>query len=297
MTTKLGKHALMRALRKIHNEYFEIIRFFIKLGRFPDLLNPRTISEFLVSRKLQKDFPDPQLCGKLEGYEFFKKAVAFIDTPEVVLSLGSGDLHLLHGLSDGNYLVKASNSSGGVAKFSVTDGIPSTSYQALRKLAERWLDQRYDEISGEFFYAFAKPKILIEKNVLHGDTFACDLKVHCSRGRACIVQFIDRNHGNMKRFTWVKIGDTFVPKRLYKGEVSGFAKVVEREKLLEACEAAEIVSREMDYVRVDFILGEEATLYFVELTFLPAGGTMPLVDAAADAEFFDVLQIGSLKRT
>ena len=49
----------------------------------------------------------------------------------------------------------------------------------------------------------------------------------------------------------------------------------------------------MDYVRVDFILGEEATLYFVS-TFLPAGGTMPPL-MLPQMRSFDVLQIGSLE--
>ncbi len=288
MRKKDIKHYLMLFLRKISNDIFEYVRFFIFTQRIPSQRRIRTMSEFLLRKKLQRHFVKPELAGKLEAYSYVKKNFPSVRTPNVLCTIDNTE-EKIGQIGYGNYIMKASHGSGYFQTFSVSETISSYDLEELNRYAQSWLKKKYYAISGEFVYRYVKQKVFIEESVLTDTSLANDIKIHCNDGDAVIVQQIARQTGTLIRHTWVHENGKLQIIDMYKHDNRNDASL-NISTIMEAVNQAEELSKGLGYVRVDFIVSSSNELYFIEYTFFPAGGTMPLRSFEHDQKFMNLLE-------
>ena len=277
----------MLIIRLFANKPFEYIRFVILTKRRPAVKKINTISDFLYNKKLLKIFIKPELSGKLESYEFVNLKYPMVDTPTVI-HLFNNPPREFPSLDCGNYIMKGSHGSGYFLTFSTTGNFGYRDELRLMKYARSWLKKKYYAISGEFVYAYTKPLVFIEKNVLGNTALATDIKIHCNDGDAVIVQQIARQTGTLIRQTWLHENGHLHTIDMYKDDNQCEVNC-NQNTVLKATALAQDLSSGLGYVRVDFIVGARNELFFVEFTFFPAGGTMPLRSKQHDVKFFELL--------
>lgn len=284
---KKFKHLIMRSARFVAPRLFEKLRYLIFLGYWPDFDYPTTISEYLVNKKLKGGIICPELCGKLEGYKYVSEKFPFVSMPRFICLVDSE--HSFLGLREGEYILKASNASGCFVTFSVRESEIGLKSRELFAMSLKWLKSNYASISGENVYSSAKNAVFVEENVLGTATLAVDLKIHCNNGDAVIVQQIDRSSGKLRRKTWLNSSGELVDIDLYRDESIHDVSIIPEYVIREGCRLAGEMSCGLGYVRVDFILNERFELFFVEFTYFPAGGTMPLLSKTKDQLFYTLL--------
>lgn len=283
------KHKLMSAAGTFNRPVYERIRFLALRGWFPKVGNPRTITEWLLRKKLSGNYVRPELSGTIEGYEHVRSVAPDVLLPTVVANFRrSDDCRTVPNVPDGRYLLKGSHGSGMIRKVTVRHGEWAPSYQELAPVISSWLSTDYSVIGGESCYQSAEKAVLMERIITRDGDLAVDLKVHCLGGSPKILQMIDRRSGTLVRMTWL-VDEHLEMKRvsLYRNDSANTICQVELGAISrQALTTSAFLAKDFDYVRVDFLLADDR-LYFGEFTHTPAGGCMPLKDFAADRYFLE----------
>lgn len=288
ISTILIKHGIMRILGAVHRPSYEYIRFLIMRRWWPNLVNPTTISEWLLRRKLYQTLERPELCGKHEGYNFARTTCDDLAIPDVVATLAIGE-SLPQDLPKGHYVVKGSHGSGMISPLFVADEATWTpSRSAIKEQAARWLRTDYSKISGEPFYADAERLVIFERSLTRENEFATDIKIHCVKGVPRVFQFLDRRQDKVMRFTWkILANETLQPVDYFVNEFESAPDVIDAALTKQSIQYARELSAAFEYVRVDLMLTHAGHPIFGELTFVPHGGCMPLKTRVAEEDFFN----------
>jgi len=289
---KKVKHFFSKIGYLFNHRLFSIFRYILLLKRIPNLSKPSTISEFLLKRKIENSFVRPELSGKIEGHEFAKHLIGEKNCIEkkYFITLQDDINHtvqkLLENIQSGECLIMKPNHS--CAQYLLLDNsiLSIWTEQKLVKLINYWLKYDYSDISGENIYRNAKRGILVEK-AISGKMIASDIKIHCFHGQPKVIQFMDRTEVKLKRQTFKIDHDQITPVQYYRNEVLSHDHS-KMHFLKDIIKHSATLSRDFDYVRVDFIYNANQ-YYFAELTFLPAGGCMPLLNCEVDKTYFSYL--------
>ena len=254
------------------------------VGRYPNLRRPRTFNEHILMRSLK---PDPRYAGLTDK-------IAVRDY--VARTLGESYLIPLIAVPDNftrdvfdslpqSFVMKANHGSTFVE---IVRDKSKVSFEHLKKLADRWLATEFYHVSRERHYKEIKPRLFFEKLLLDSSgQVPPDYKVHVFRRKGMrpvmyIVQISDRfgpfPRGNVYDSDWNHLDVTI-------GEYARNATPDTRPtNLAEILEAADKLSRDFDYVRVDLYAPDNA-LYFGELTFTPGAGVVPMFPDRVDFEW------------
>ena len=73
MGNKYIKHKLMLGLGKVNRKAYEKVRFLLLLKRWPNIKKPQTINEWLLHRKINQIYSNPELSGTIESYQYAQK--------------------------------------------------------------------------------------------------------------------------------------------------------------------------------------------------------------------------------
>lgn len=231
-------------------------------GKFPNLLFPEHLNDYIALEKLKLEFARVFLSDKTSVRHFVVSK-----SPNCVTL----DISVLEKVSQirefdpDQWVFKANHDSGSV-RFSNS------------KKDERFLRNRirtyYGIPDGEWPYRFIKPVILAEKRLPINPIDIVDYKFHCSKGRVFAVQVIS------KRFSNEETEEVMVDEA---GELLGVlldqgfyrSNDFKRPKQwLSLVNDARLLSEGFDYVRVDLYAATLSTdTYFGEMTFYPHGGT------------------------
>jgi hypothetical protein len=278
----------MRLAGALHRPTYEKTRFYLMRGWWPNLATPTSIAEYLVGRKLRNNFERPEIAGKVEGYAYAAATCPDLVIPQIEAIMNDDDP--LPDLPAGDYIVKGSHGSGMVCPLTIAeDGAWTPTRVVMSEHVQRWLKTDYAAISGEWLYRATERCVIFERSLCSAGELALDVKIHCAKGAPRVVQFLDRTSGRLERFTWTVDDDLKVTSaRLYRNEYheppAGMNDVLMNVCLLHARAACQ----GFDYIRVDFMVTATGTPVFAEMTYLPAGGCMPLIDRATDEAFFQL---------
>lgn len=265
-----------------------------EVGRFPNLLWPRTFNEHILRRNLR---PDPRYAaltdklavreyvGSMLGEQFL---VPLISSPEKLTPA------VFTSLPD-SFVMKANHGSSFVE---IVHDKSKVDFEELQQLSALWLSTNFYKNARERHYKNIEPRLFFEALLLDKrGKIPADYKVHCFGRKAgvpkmYIVHISDRfghaPRGNVYDVDWNHLDVTI-------GEYARSATPEPRpDNLCEVLGVAEVLSRGFDYVRVDLYAPDNA-IYFGELTFTPGAGVVPMFPDQIDFEWGKLF--GPIERT
>jgi len=230
-----------------------------RLGRLPNLVNPRGYNDVIQWLKLYDQTPEHVIaCDKYAVREWVAERV------------GEGVLNRLLYVADEPlegvptpYMLKATHDSGSTYKIRQEADL----VEAIPKLREK-LGRVYGAHKGEWAYSFVKPRVIAEELMPEP---IIDYKFHCTHGKVRWVQVIwDRDSGQPKEAIFLPDG-TLTDLHMDHKMVHAPGGYSGEDEWSELTEVAETLAEGWRYVRVDlyYVMGVK----FGELTFWPLSGS------------------------
>jgi hypothetical protein len=231
---------------------------------FPNLSNPRTLSEKIAWRKLyERDPRMPSLVDKITSKE--QMAARFGEGFVIpTLATFASESEIDFGALQYPCVIKANHGSS-MNLFLMER--PADEEKVRGKLG-RFLRFRYHAVREEWAYSKVKPRLLVEPFLAGGEHGLVDYKIHTFHGHAYAIEIItDRytgHYGAMFDRDWNEIPCLF-------GAVKAPYTIPRPVQLDRMIDIAEQIGKDFSYVRVDFY-EVEGRAVFGEITFYPGGG-------------------------
>ena len=159
----------------------------------------------------------------------------------------------------------------------------------LKKKFDKWLKTNYGKKTIELHYAKIKPQIIIEKYIGDENSLPVEYKIHVFNGVAKYLYVVTG------RGVDIRYNNYYIDWTPFDGaQFNGWKKTdYELEKPAnydKMIEIAELLAKPFPFVRVD-LYNINGVIYFGEMTFTPAKGTLILDDDKVDYEISKWLKI------
>lgn len=253
----------------IPDEKYIKIKYKLEMNQKFNLKEPRTFNEKLQWLKLYDR--KPEYTKMVDKYEAKKYVANIIGKKYIIPTLGVWDKFedIDFTKLPNQFVLKPTHASGNVFICKNKDEID---YKKLKKTVQKWLKRNYYLVHREWPYKNVKPRIIAEEYMEDQIGELIDYKVYAFNGQCDYVMvcfdrikgetkfiYYDRNWNIKKEFSkdGIKYGDTI--------------KIEKPKNLDKMFEFAEILSKNIPFVRVDFY-ESNGNLYFGELTFYPSAG-------------------------
>lgn len=161
--------------------------------------------------------------------------------------------------------------------------------EELRKKFNKWLKTNYGKKTLELHYSPIKPQIIIEELMLDNDKLPTEYKIHVFNGVAKSL-YVVTNRGIDIRYNNYYIDWTPFDGSQFNGWKKTDYELDKPENFDEMVSLAETLAKEFPFVRVD-LYNIKGKIYFSEMTFTPAKGTLILDDDKCDFEMGEWLNI------
>jgi hypothetical protein len=265
-------------------------------GYWPNTKSPETINEVLLKKKLTHGEELGPFVDKIRVRDYIeqisKEKDMDLNLPEIIQIYNTLNDLKIENIRE-KVFIKANHGSGMNILF---DPHKTKNILAVKKDIERWFHTDYSLLSGERCYATIPVVVYCEKPLYCRDgSLPDDIKVHCYCGNAVVIQVIRRTSGALERKTYDRFWteQNWFENEILKVDVNKLPK----EKIIQY---SEILSKDFDYVRVDFY-EVDGVLYFSELTFFPMSAALPLkskeVDLYLGNLYLKICQNSSLPKT
>lgn len=253
----------------IPDEKYITIKYKLEMNQKLNLKEPKTFNEKLQWLKLYDRKPEyPKMVDKYEA----KKYVADIIGEEYIIpTLGVWDKFedIDFTKLPNQFVLKPTHASGNVFICKNKDEID---YKKLKKTVQKWLKRNYYLVHREWPYKNVKPRIIAEEYMEDQIGELIDYKVYAFNGQCDYVMVcFDRIKGETK---FIYYGRNWNIKKEFSKDGIKYGDTIKIEKpknLDKMFEFAEILSKNIPFVRVDFY-ESNGNLYFGELTFYPSAG-------------------------
>ena len=161
--------------------------------------------------------------------------------------------------------------------------------QSLRKQFNKWLKTNYGKKTVELHYSPIKPQIIIEELLLEDGKLPTEYKIHVFNGVAKSM-YVVTSRGVDIRYNNYYIDWTPFDGSQFNGWKKTDYELKKPDNWDEMVEMAEALAKPFPFVRVD-LYNINGKIYFSELTFTPAKGTLILDDDQCDFEMGGWLDI------
>ena len=253
----------------IPDEKYIKIKYKLEMNQKFNLKEPRTFNEKLQWLKLYDR--KPEYTKMVDKYEAKKYVANIIGKKYIIPTLGVWDKFedIDFTKLPNQFVLKPTHASGNVFICKNKDEID---YKKLKKTVQKWLKRNYYLVHREWPYKNVKPRIIAEEYMEDQIGELIDYKVYAFNGQCDYVMvcfdrikgetkfiYYDKNWNIKKEFSkdGIKYGDTI--------------KIEKPKNLGKMFEFAEILSKNIPFVRVDFY-ESNGNLYLGELTFYPSAG-------------------------
>jgi hypothetical protein len=162
----------------------------------------------------------------------------------------------------------------------------------LAKKFRKWLKLDYGKKTMERHYSPIKPQIIIEKYLGDGKILPTEYKIHVFNGKAHNLYVVTGRKIDI-RYTNLYIDWKPFDGSQFNGWKKADEPVTKPKNFPEMVRLAEKLAKPFPFVRVD-LYNINGKIYFGEMTFTPAKGTLILDDDRCDFEMGDWLDISSL---
>lgn len=165
----------------------------------------------------------------------------------------------------------------------------NTDRVALKKQFDKWLKTNYGKKTVERHYSLIKPRIIIEKYIGELDNLPLEYKIHVFNGKAKSL-YVVSGRGKDIRYNNYYIDWTPFDGSQFNGWKKTDYELKKPSNFDEMVKFAEDLADEFPFVRVD-LYDIDGKIYFSEMTFTPAKGTLILDDDKCDFEMGEWLDI------
>lgn len=160
-----------------------------------------------------------------------------------------------------------------------------------RKKFSKWLKTNYGNKTVEKHYSPIKPQIIIEKYLGSAEKLPVEYKIHVFNGKAKYM-YVVTGRGKDIRYNNYYIDWTPFDGAQFNGWKKREEGVPVPSNWNEMVQLAEEMAKDFPFVRVD-LYSIDGKIYFSELTFTPAKGTLIFDDDKADFEIGEWLDINN----
>jgi len=253
-----------------------------------NLKNPTRYTEKLQFLRLfvdPYDYQTIQCAGRVRVRDYLKNkgyADALIPSLGVFNSFEEIDFATL----PNEFVMKCSHASG--YNMIVRDK-SQLNIEAVRKKFDRWLKTDYGAKTVERHYSGIKPQILIEKYMGNGKNLPAEYKIHVFNGTARSL-YVVTGRGIDIRYNNYYIDWTPFDGSQFNGWKKTDCPLEKPSNFSEMVKMAEALGKPFAFVRVD-LYDVNGKIYFGEMTFTPAKGTLILDDDKCDFEMGKWLDI------
>ena len=161
--------------------------------------------------------------------------------------------------------------------------------EATRKQFKKWLKTNYGKKTVELHYSPIKPRIIIEKYIGELDALPVEYKIHVFNGIAKSM-YVVTGRGKDIRYNNYYIDWTPFDGSQFNGWKKTDYELEKPQNWDEMVKIAEKLGEKFPFVRVD-LYNINGKIYFSEMTFTPAKGTLILDDDKCDFEMGEWLKI------
>lgn len=162
----------------------------------------------------------------------------------------------------------------------------------LKKQFDKWLKTNYGKKTVELHYSKIKPQIIIEELMLENHQLPIEYKIHCFNGKAKSL-YVVTSRGLDIRYNNFYIDWTPFDGSQFNGWKKSDVEIKKPANFDEMIKISEVLSAKFPFVRVD-LYNINGVIYFSEMTFTPAKGTLILDDDKCDFEMGKWLDISNL---
>lgn len=166
-------------------------------------------------------------------------------------------------------------------------------YEELKKKFNKWLKTNYGKKTAELHYAKIKPQIIIEELMLENGKLPTEYKIHVFNGVAKNL-YVVTSRGVDIRYNNYYIDWTPFDGSQFNGWKKTDYPLKKPSNFDEMVNIAEALASPFPFVRVD-LYNINGKIYFSELTFTPAKGTLILDDDNCDFEMGKWLDISKYR--
>jgi len=285
---------ILKKLKWVPDSIMLPLQYFIQLGRWPNLRNPRRYTEKLQVYKMRYRNKEMNVCvDKYRVREYVKKIGLDYTLNElygVYANANDIDFSLLP-----NCFVAKTTDGGGGNNVIICKDKSSLNIDETRKSLNSWLGHKNINAGREWAYTgIEKSQIIIEKyleNKDNPDGGITDFKIFCFNGKPYYIivdwdRFVDHKR-NVYSTKWEKI-DLEASDSVTSEE--SFSRPDNLEEMLEI---ASKLSSEFPHVRVD-LYNLNGKIYFGELTFYPWSGYVEFSPDTFDYSLGDLFDISQL---
>jgi TupA-like ATPgrasp len=234
-------------------------------GRLPNIFRARTFSEKIQRRKLfERDPRMPSRADKILVKDFVREKLGDGWTTPT-LWFGSELPPPAERTWPVPFVVKASHGS---AMNRFVRSPAELDWAELEAICREWTDQQYGGWGAEWLYREIAPRLLIEPFIGETSSLPIDYKLWTFGGRVEFIQ-VDTDRGTSQQRAMFN--------RAWERLPFGLAKPIDPrdipcpKSLAAMIEAAEILSEDFAFVRVDFYEIKASPL-FGEITYYPGSG-------------------------
>ena len=162
-------------------------------------------------------------------------------------------------------------------------------HKELRKKFKKWLKTNYGKKTVELHYAPIKPQIIIEELLLENGKLPTEYKIHIFNGVAKYLYVVTARHVD------IRYNNYYIDWGEFDGaQFNGWKKtdypLKKPENFKNMADLSEFLAKKFPFVRVD-LYSVNGKIYFSEMTFTPAKGTLIFDDDKADFEIGEWLDI------
>ncbi len=156
----------------------------------------------------------------------------------------------------------------------------SLDLKRAKKQFDKWLKTDYGKLTVEPHYSLIKPQIIIEELLLEDGSLPTEYKIHVFNGAAKSM-YIVTNRNKDIRYNNYYIDWTPFDESQFNHWKKSEAPIKKPSCWLELVKMAEVLAGDFPFVRVDLYCINNK-IYFSEMTFTPAKGTLLFDDDKAD---------------
>ena len=167
-------------------------------------------------------------------------------------------------------------------------------YASLKKKFDKWLKTNYGKKTVELHYSKIKPQIIIEELLQEKGKLPTEYKIHVFNGKAKNL-YVVTSRGIDIRYNNYYIDWTPFDGSQFNGWKKTDYPLEKPSNFDKMVEVAEALASKFPFVRVD-LYNINGKIYFSEMTFTPAKGTLILDDDKCDFEMGEWLDISNYKR-
>lgn len=282
------RKGLTYLVKKMPWSYQDRIYYFHTFRKLPNIRQPKLFNEKILYRKIiMGDYARyGHLSDKLLVRDYIAREIGE-DYLIPLLHETDDPITLLSLKSLKNTVIKPNHASGMVEM--ILQEPDCIQKQLLVDRCNDWLKRDFSHEAREIHYRYIKPRILVEQYIGDGKFGAVDYKFHMFNKKdgnfEYVLQVIYNRNGNeplSMNFYVNNLQETFHKIRDTGLDISGELPALEK-----ALNMSKVLSRDFDYVRVDWYI-HEGSIYFGELTFTPGAGMVTGLDGGLNQMMGDM---------